>query len=176
MSSNLNIKYGQKTREVTNESTQETEIVSNLPVSPVAGTIYVAENDLDELEIYVDKPVEGSGLSERFRVDSKVYIGPSTSNGSTLHTNQEVFDNYDVWIDTTGDEIGTATSSSAGLMSATQAYQLATLIDQLSELKIRIAKGPWRAALETDSTDTLTVLMPQDWSGTDFIWSPGQGL
>lgn len=180
MSSNLNIKYGQKKKEITNEITNETEIVSNLPNDSSAGTVYVAENDLNELEIYLDKPIEKENEeNQRFRLDSKIYIGPSRyqKDGTTkLRTNEEVFDNYDVWIDTEGEEVGIADTINSGLMSAAQAYQLQTLIEQLQSLKIRIVAGPWRSDLEENSENTLTVLMPENWDEEEFIWSPGAGL
>lgn len=174
MSSNLNIKYGKKMK----TSSETNEEVVNIPENKSPGTIYVAENNLKELELYLDTPAESTNSSSRKRLDSKIYIGPEdTSNGVTSAT---VFQDYDVWIDTSGTETGIATESSNGLMSSSHVQritdlesELSNLINQLQEMKIRIVAGPWRDALAENSANTLTVLMPSDWNESEFIWSPG---
>ena len=117
MSSNLNIKYGNKRKTIIDEETQESQIVSNLP-APNAGTIYAAKNNLNKVELYLDTPLDPNdqnSTTDRVRLDSKVYVGPASIADNINDTT--VFEDYDIWFDTSGDEVGTATTSANGLMS-----------------------------------------------------------
>lgn len=130
MPSNLNIKYGQKTGTGNTLKSQD-----NPGVTP--GNIYAAENSAGEIEMYIDTP-KNSG-SERKRLDPRIYVGATPSGGVNA-----IWDNYDVWIDTSGDPTGNATpgaslaQSTSGLMSANAIFGLSQILTELKNLKIQI--------------------------------------
>lgn len=168
MASNLNIKYGKKY-----DLDKQTK---------TAGNIYVAENSLGELEVHLDKP--NSSLTERKRLDPRIFVGAKP----TGKTEQDIFNDYDVWIDTTGDPTGVATISSNGLMSSTNVIdintlktdmstvktKIDTLITALQDLNIQIKKGPWDSSMSIPNT--LTVVMPSSWTGDDVSFNPDGGV
>lgn len=170
MPSNLNIKYGQKTGTGNTLKSQD-----NPGVTP--GNIYAAENSAGEIEMYIDTP-KNSG-SERKRLDPRIYVGETPSGGVNA-----VWDNYDVWIDTSGDPTGVATTTTNGLMSSTNVNDINSLKDDIATVKskingligalqglnIAIKKGPWTNSM--GASNTLTIVMPSDWGGTEVTFNP----
>lgn len=131
---NLNIKYGNKAR---------------IPENPSAGNILAAKNSAGGIEMYIDTPEVSS---ERKRLDPRIFVGglsdvnvPGNPNATDVAKTAAIWDNYDVWIDTSGDPTGTATSNSDGLMSRTHvnaltntANTLSGLITELNKIKLQI--------------------------------------
>ena len=114
MPSNLNIKYGTKTG--TGDVLKQGTDVESAP-----GSIYAAENNIGEIEIYLDTP-KASG-SARKRLSSRVFVGAVEDLPSGTDE-EDIRANYDVWIDTSGDSRGIATATSDGIMSKEQAEML----------------------------------------------------
>lgn len=182
--SNLNIKYGKKTG-------TDTTIKSGTDIPVTPGNIYAARNALDQVEIYLDTPQKEGETSVRSRLDPRIYVG-SIPDGKT---SEDIWDNYDVWIDTSGDPTGVATTNSNGIMSSAHVTDINTLKTQMSTantnitniktkinnlitalqgLNIEIKKGPWNS--ETmGGTKTLTILMPSSWDGTEVTFNPDGG-
>ena len=186
--SNLNVKFGDK---IGSGSTVPT---SSAAASNTAGNIYAAKNSLDEIEMYIDTPIDTThSTTARKRLDPRIYVGSLPSGKSTT----DIWSNYDVWIDTSGDPTGVATTTADGLMSSTNVNDINTLKTQMSAantnisniktkinnlitalqgLNIEIKKGPWNS--ETMGGEkTLTILMPSSWAGTEVTFNPdgGQG-
>ena len=164
MPSNLNIKYGDK---------------NSIP-NPSAGNILAAKNSAGEIEMYIDTPINNTGeTTERKRLDPRIYVGTVSPGNES-----KVWDNYDVWIDTSGDPTGVATTTTNGLMSSANVTDINTLkndmatvktkinglIGALQGLNIAIKKGPWTNSM--GASNTLTIVMPSDWAGTEVIFNP----
>lgn len=168
--SNLNIKYGKKTG-------TDTTIKSGTDIPVTPGNIYAARNTLDQVEIYLDTPQKEGETSVRSRLDPRIYVG-SIPDGKT---SEDIWDNYDVWIDTSGDPTGVATTSSNGIMSSahvTQINENETNIDALktatnttfsniksavNKFRIRVVdQTTWNSNKDTASftNQTLTVVLP----------------
>lgn len=182
--SNLNIKYGKKTG-------TDTTIKSGTDIPLTPGNIYAARNALDQVEIYLDTPQKEGETSVRSRLDPRIYVG-SIPDGKT---SEDIWDNYDVWIDTSGDPTGVATTSSNGIMSSAHVTDINTLKTQMSTantnitniktkinnlitalqgLNIEIKKGPWDSE-NMGGEKTLTILMPSSWDGTEVTFNPDGG-
>lgn len=170
MPSNLNIKYGQKTGTGNILKSQD-----NPGVTP--GNIYAAENSAGEIEMYIDTP-KASG-SERKRLDPRIYVGTVPQGNES-----KIWDNYDVWIDTSGDPTGdatpgvTAAASTTGLMSADTIFGLSQMLTELKSLKIQIVtQSYWNSEDNTNQprnkNDTihlpgwLTIVVP-DSAGENY--------
>ncbi len=187
MGSNLNIKYGQKT------GTGNTLKSQNNPgVTP--GNIYAAENTTGNIEMYIDTP-KTSG-SARKRLDPRIFVGDlsdvpnllsdqnATQAEIDLAKTNAIWDNYDVWIDTSGDPTGVATATTNGLMSSTNVNDINDLKDDIATVKtkingligalqglnIAIKRGPWNNSM--GANNTLTIVMPNDWAGTEVTFNP----
>ena len=159
MPSNLNIKYGQKA------GTGDAAPINNATVTP--GNIYAAENSAGEIEMYIDTP-KASG-SERKRLDPRIYVGTVPKGNES-----KVWDNYDVWIDTSGDPTGdatpgvTAATSTTGLMSADTIFGLSQILTQLQGLKLQIvSQSYWNTSSNSygsnggnNLANRLTIVLP----------------
>lgn len=153
MASNLNIKYGTKT------GTGRGVPINNATLDP--GNIYVAENSIGEVEVYLDTP-KNSG-SARKRLDSRIFVGAIEDLPSGVDE-EDIRTNYDVWIDTSGSSKGIATTTSDGIMSKEQAEMLEEhdsdvanlqtdmnhMLTELHKLKLQIVSSSYW----NDITDT----------------------
>lgn len=181
--SNLNVKFGNKI------GSGNTVPTSSVATSSTAGNIYAAKNSVDEIEMYIDTPIDTThNATARKRLDPRIFVGELPSG----KTASQIWDNYDVWIDTSGDPTGIATTTTNGLMSSTNVTDINTLKTQMSTantnitniktkinnlitalqgLNIEIKKGPWDS--ETMGGEkTLTILMPSSWNGTEVAFNP----
>ena len=163
--SNLNIKYGTKT------GTGNTLKSSNNP-SVTPGNIYAVRNSADEVEVYIDTPLKDGETSARKRLDPKIYVGalPAGKNES------DIFNNYDVWIDTSGDPTGIATGGTQnngsdgtdGLMSRYAQKGLQNILSELNKLKLQIvSQSYWNTSTNTYGSNGgnnldgwLTIVLP----------------
>ena len=163
MPSNLNIKYGNK---------------NSIPQTPSAGNILAAKNSAGEIEMYIDTPINSAGeTTERKRLDPRIYVGTVSAGNES-----KVWDNYDVWIDTSGEPTGVATTTTDGLMSSTNVTDINTLKDDMVTVKTKIneligALQGLNIKITKDTnniggTNTLTILMPSTWSGSTTIFNP----
>ena len=188
MASDLNIKYGSKTG-----TGNQIKTGTDLAITP--GNIYAARNSLDQVEVYLDTPQKDGETSVRSRLDPRIYVGsvsdilgdiPAGTTQEQINQMEtaavdKIWDNYDVWIDTSGDPTGVATTSSNGIMSSAHVTQLGTNTTNLGSLKtavnntfgnIKNAVDEFRIRIvdqttwnnnKTDTTftnQTLTVVLP----------------
>lgn len=172
MPSNLNIKYGDK---------------NSIP-NPSAGNILAAKNSAGEIEMYIDTPINNTGeTTERKRLDPRIYVGdlsnvPTPTGLGTNPTSAQIeqaktsaiWDNYDVWIDTSGDPTGdatpgvTAATSTTGLMSADTIFGLSQILTQLQGLKLQIVSqsywntnsNPYGSNGGNNLANRLTIVLP----------------
>jgi hypothetical protein len=120
--SNLNIKYGNKAG--TWDNSNKTAPTNSSASNTTAGNIYAAKNSLDEIEMYIDTPIDTAhSTTARKRLDPRIYVGSLPSGKSTT----DIWSNYDVWIDTSGSPTGVATTTTDGLMSSTNVNDINTL-------------------------------------------------
>ena len=179
MPSNLTIKYGDKTGAWTDQS--KTAPINSAASASSAGNIYAAKNSVGEIEMYIDTPVDDTHSStERKRLDPRIFVGDLSDVDAPAGTSDAakramIWDNYDVWIDTSGDPTGNATTTSDGLMSSTHvgvltdtANTLSALKAELDKLKLQIvSQSYWNnssAATGSSSgtalNDMLTIVLP----------------
>ena len=194
--SNLNIKYGDKAG--TWDNSNKTAPTNSSASNTTAGNIYAAKNSIGEIEMYLDTPIDNNhSTTARKRLDPRIYVGSVNDIiGNTTGLTQEqinqkkaaatnnIWNNYDVWIDTSGSPTGTATTTTDGLMSSTNVTDIndlkddmATvktkingLIEALQGLNIAIKRGPWNNSM--GANNTLTIVMPNDWAGTEVTFNP----
>lgn len=143
---NLTIKFGQKS------GSGNAIPINNATKTP--GSIYAAKNSIGEVEMYLDTP-EGSN-TERKRLDPRIFVGALPAG----KTESQIWNNYDVWIDTSGDPTGNATpganlaQSTSGLMSANAIFGLSQILTELKDLKIQIVtQSYWNDSTKTNGTD-----------------------
>ena len=161
-SKDLNIKYGKKTG-------TGTTLKSGTDIAVTPGNIYAAENSLGEIEMYMDTPQISTinASSERKRLDPRIYVGPAPQNKSP----QDIFDNYDVWIDTSGDPVNVPTAEDISNIN----LALNTMKSGYgnNQLKIRIIDqtswNTWSANQNNDNSNTLSIILPAPGSGESSI-------
>lgn len=173
--SNLNVKFGDKI------GSGNTVPTNSAAASNTAGNIYAAKNSLNEIEMYIDTPIDTThNTTARKRLDPRIFVGSLPDGKSAT----DIWNNYDVWIDTSGDPTGVATTTTNGLMSftnvndinslkndmATVKTKINGLIGALQGLNIAIKKGPWTNSM--GASNTLTIVMPSDWTGTEVTFNP----
>ena len=196
MPSNLNIKYGNKTGvgNIIKASTEEGHLGEE-DLGIVGGTIYAAENSIGEIEMYMDTP-KATGATRK-RLDPRIFVGslddvptPSnlgdnpTQNAIEVAKTNNIWNNYDVWIDTSGDPTGNAMpadednnlAASSGLMSAETIQGLSDILFKLKKLKLQIvSQDYWNNANSSYGINSgnlanwLTIIIPNSAvpNGTD---------
>lgn len=158
----LNIKYGQK-------SGTGNRLKSGTDVAITPGNIYAAENTLGEIEMYMDTPEIATlnNTSARKRLDPKIYVGPLPNNKQP----SDIFNNYDVWIDTSGDPVNVPTAEDISNIN----LALNTMKSGYgnNQLKIRIIDqtswNTWSANSSNDNSNTLSIILPAPGSGESSI-------
>lgn len=177
--SNLTIKYGDKVG--TWSDSNPTAPINASATSNTAGNIYAAKNSINEIEMYIDTPIDNTHLTTaRKRLDPRIYVGTVPEGKREL----DIWDNYDVWIDTSGDPTGNATpgnsiaNSTSGLMDAQTIFGLSQILNELKTLKIQIVtQSYWNSEDNTNQprnkndtthlTGWLTIVVP-DSAGTGY--------
>ena len=180
--SNLNVKFGDK---IGTGNSVPTNIAAS---STTAGNIYAAKNSVGEIEMYIDTPIDTNhGTTARKRLDPRIYVGSANDIiGDTTGLTQEqinqrqataisnIWDNYDVWIDTSGDPTGAATpgvsvqTSTMGLMGKQTIYGLSEILNQLKNLKLQIvSESYWNTSSNAygssggnNLANRLTIVLP----------------
>jgi hypothetical protein len=120
---NLNIKYGNK-----NSTGSQIKDETGVTVASAPGTIYAAENNTGNIEMYIDTPTNSN--SARKRLDPRIFVG-GVPTGKTV---ADIWKDYDVWIDTTEDPTGLANRTHDGLMSKQYVQSLEDLSSSVSNL------------------------------------------
>ncbi len=163
--SNLNVKFGNKI------GSGNTVPTNSAATSSTAGNIYAAKNSVDEIEMYIDTPIDTThNATVRKRLDPRIFVGELPSG----KTASQIWDNYDVWIDTSGDPTGNATpgvtaaASTTGLMSADAIFGLSQILTQLQGLKLQIvSQSYWNTSSNSygsnggnNLANRLTIVLP----------------